>query len=299
MAMFLTKVWGFDAPCGPLQFSEEGWRSSARGMIGAAPGVLVVLVGTKGPPTAPADQGRLLGLMEPTTEMASHLDFALRRQPEDFDEAGRYRWPHGLLNRRAWRLPDRLLWEEVSARRFSMNAALGLVGLTGDEEARILALRREQVELLMPLRARARVEGEEAARRRGAPPPTTVRRGVMHMRRAPAYTYCMELEGAAGAAFKIGWAFDHRARQRGFNLASMPGLGGLRYRTRLTQLWDTAREAWGMEQALLRRFDARRHPGNREVVTGVPLGPIRDAWTDYLVKARCPRAPDPRSAAAG
>ena len=98
-----------------------------------------------------------------------------------------------------------------------MDAALGIVLLTAEEADRVTRLRREEVELLMPVRARARVEGDETARRKGAPPPTTMRRGIMHLRRAPAFTYAMLIEGAAKSAFKIGWAVDYRVREREFN----------------------------------------------------------------------------------
>lgn len=30
MAIFMTKVWGFEEPAGPLQFGKEGWRDRAR-----------------------------------------------------------------------------------------------------------------------------------------------------------------------------------------------------------------------------------------------------------------------------
>ncbi len=44
--IFITKVWGFSPPVGPLQFSSDGWRRNAREVL--KPGDLVVLVGTKG-----------------------------------------------------------------------------------------------------------------------------------------------------------------------------------------------------------------------------------------------------------
>jgi hypothetical protein len=163
-----------------------------------------------------------------------------------------------------------------------MDAALGLVELTGPETAAIEKLAREEVELLAPTKAYARVHGDDAARRRGAPPPTTTRRGIMHLRAAPAYTYLMQIEGAADEAYKVGWAFDYRARERGFNFASLPQLGGLRYRTRLFELWDTARQAFGMEQAILRQLDAARHPANREVIHGVHYEKLQAAWIAWL-----------------
>ncbi len=285
MAVFMTKVWGFGEPCGPLQFSTAGWRDRAREAL--SEGDLVAMVGTRQAPTVEDEQGRLLGLMEPTKELVSSLDFDVRKAPHDFDEDGNYRWPFGLLNRRAWIFEDRPLLKEMSERTFSMDAALGIVPLTDDEGERVLALRRRGVELLLPVRARARVEGAEAARRRAAPPPTTKRSGVMHMRRAPAYTYCMEVEGAEQHAFKIGWAFDYEVRERQFNQSSLPQIGGLRYRTRLHHLWDTARDAFAMEQALLRRFDDQRHPANREIVVGITYDDMLAAWTNRL--ARCTR----------
>lgn len=282
MTVFMTKVWGFEEPCGPLQFSTAGWRNRAREAL--SDGDLVVLVGTTQPPTAEEEQGLLLGLMEPTKELVSSLDFDVRKAPHDFDEDGNYRWPFGLLNRSAWTLEERPPLTKISGRSFAMNSALGIVPLTVEEGEFVMALRRHEAEMLLPVRARARVEGAEAARRRAAPPPTTKRNGVMHMRRAPAYTYCMEMEGAEQQAFKIGWAFDYEARQLQFNQSAMPQIGGLRYRTRLYHLWDTAKDAFAMEQALLREFDAKRHPANREIVVDVPYDELLDAWTSRVAK---------------
>src|SRR5256885_103412 len=100
MTVYMTKVWGFGVPCGPLQFSTAGWREKARRLLN--PGDLVVLVGTKGRQTDSQFQGRALGIMEPTTEVVSSLDFDLQERPIDYDSEGNYRWPYGFLNRRAW-----------------------------------------------------------------------------------------------------------------------------------------------------------------------------------------------------
>jgi hypothetical protein len=281
MTVYLTKVWGFSEPVGPLQFSTEGWRDRARRSL--RPGDLVVLVGTKGPPTVDDERGRLLGVMEPTTEPVLSLDFDLPTRPEHFDESANYKWPYGLLNRNAWRLLDRPLLEDISDRSFNMDSALGLVELTPAEAERILALRRTEAPLLAPtVRARARIDGLDAVRRRSAPPPTTARRGVMHMRRAPAFTYALRLNGASAIAFKIGWAFDYKQRTRQFNTASMPQLGGISYIPVLNQLWDTARQAFAMEQALLRHFDARRHPHNGEIIFGVTENELQSSWIDFM-----------------
>ena len=75
------------------------------------------------------------------------------------------------------------------------------------------------------------------------PPPTTSRRGVMHMRASSAYTYALEIKGQAGVAYKIGWAFDFKQRARQFNQAALPALA-LNYKAELFELWDTARQAF-------------------------------------------------------
>jgi hypothetical protein len=285
MTIYMTKVWGFMTPVGPLQFSKPGWRDRAREVL--KQGDLVVLVGTKGEPTDPAEQGRLLGMMEPTTQVVMSIDFDLHPRSVDYDESGQYRWPYGLLNKRAWKfLEPRALLDNISAREFHMDSALGIVELTDAEAAAVTKLPREEVELLAPTKTYARVHGDEAARRRGAPPPTTLRKGIMHLRAAPAYTYLMKVEGAKEKFYKIGWAFDYQARQRGFNLVALPDLGGLRYRTSLFELWDTARQAFGMEQAILRLFNSARHPSNREILHGVTHDELQAAWIKHLQMSR-------------
>jgi hypothetical protein len=295
MTMFLTKVWGFRGPSTPLQFSTTGWRANARELLQRAPGAVVLLVATKGPQVDEQDKGRLQGVMEPTLEPVMSLDFDVQTRPEDFDENGNYKWPFGLLNRRAWRLLDRPLLDEISDRDFHMDAALGLVEMTPEEEAKVRSLRWEPIPLLKSVRADIRIEGEDAARRRGAPPPTTTRVGIMHMRDAPAHTYAMRVKGASEIAFKIGWAFDAKARQREFNLASIPALGGLSYEIKLTHLWNTARSAFLMEQLVLRHFDTHRHAANREVITGISDETLLQAWTAQVQAVRRSQGPKTRT----
>jgi hypothetical protein len=281
----MKKTWGFSAPSGPLVFSLRGWRDRARDKIRA--GDLVVIVGTLDEPTDENDRGKLLGLMEPTKTPVGSLDYDLAPRPHDFDEEGNYRWPHGLELSNAWRfLEPRKLLSEISSKSFGREGALGLVALTPPEEARVLALPREQVGLLQPFRTKVRIEGLEAVRRRGAPPPSTIRKEVVRARRMPAYTYAMAVEGSTTSAFKIGWAFDFKARRREFNTAALPQLGGLRYEVKLFHLWETAMDAFRMEQWLLTQFDRLRHPANREIVTPMTLATLESVWFEFLASAR-------------
>ena len=281
MAIYVTKVWGFGPPVGPLQFSSQGWRENAREKL--QPGDFVILVGTKSDPTEFEDQGRLLGMMEPTLERVASRDFEMETRASDYDEQGEYRWPFGLLIRKAWRfLEPRPELDSIIERRLSMDAALGIVKLSDSEAKRITDLPREEVEILAPTKAFARIHGNETARRRGAPPPTTTRTGIMHLREAPAYTYLMKLEGSKIESYKIGWAFNYQDRMKVFNAASMPKLGGINYKTELFELHETAKLAFTMEQALLNEFDNSRHPSNREVIHGVSYETLRSAWIAKL-----------------
>ena len=273
MRLFMTKVWVWDVPVGPLQFSTSGWRKSALDKL--EDGDRVILVGTKGKQTPDDMKGRILGAMEPTKHQVMSLDFPVIRLEGD-DKDGGYKWPYGLNNRRAWSFPDRPLLSELTDRRFSMDSAQGIVSLEDEEVERIMDLEWREEKLLKRMaHAEARVN---PTKRAIAPPPTTSRKGVMHMRRANAFTYAMKVEGARPSAFKIGWAFDYKRRTDEFNHASMPELGGLRYVPKLYQLWDTARMAYSMEQRLLQEFAENRHPENQEVITGVGEQKLREKW---------------------
>lgn len=281
MTVYLTKTWGFSAPSGPLQFSARGWRDRARAML--KDGDLVVIVGTMGNETIAGERGKILGLMEPTKNVVNSLDYSFEKRPSDLNKDGDYRWPFGLELRRAWRfLEPRRTLAAISQRKFSMDAAQGIVPLLPDEAEAILRLPIEEIDLLRPLLASVRMEGEDIARRKSAPPPTTTRTGVMHVRRQSAYTYAMALEGSTPSAFKIGWAFDWRLRQRDFNQIAAPTLGGVRYRTVFYQLWPTATEAFRMEQSLLRQFDTIRHAQNPEILSPINKGMLEDAWLSFV-----------------
>lgn len=167
-----------------------------------------------------------------------------------------------------------------------MDAALGIVLLTDQESDKIRKLSRQEVPLLTSKRILVRTEGYDAARRHNAPVPHTTRSGVMHMRRASAFTYAMEIQGASTPAFKIGWTFNHGNRVRQFNLYSLPEIGGLRYQVKLTEFWDTARQAFRMEQDLLRSFSAIRLNTNGEVIHGLSYKELESAWSACVWRLR-------------
>jgi hypothetical protein len=283
MTMYVSKVTGFDNPCGPLVFSKLGLRDTAVKKL--RPGDRVIFVGTKGVGTPAPDRNRVLGMMEPSIQPVDSKDYAIQNPG---------RWPYGLSNHRAWEFSSRppLLLDKVapdpSNQRFGSAAGAGIVGpLYPEEEAQVLAHHFYEIPLLEPISADREVFDEQAIRRRGAPVPAEgVRRGIMHMRRAPAFVYWFRLEvGDRVVGHKIGWAFDWRQRLRQFNSVSLNALGGLRYKSFMDQQFNSAREAFRIEQQILEDFDGYRHPSNREVLTGIKTPQIDEVWHTRVISA--------------
>lgn len=288
--MFISKVWGFDNPCGPLVFNAPGWRDNAAKRL--QPGDRVILVGTKGDETPEPDRNRVLGMMEPSTKQVATSDFPIPN-PSDrrmFRDDGTYRWPYGLLNYCAWEFEPGLFLGAVAPRPgnpFGSAAAAGIVPLTPDEETRVLAHPYHEIPLLKSVNADQKLYGGDGTKRRGAPVPAEgARRGIMHMRNEPAFVYWFRLEfDGAPVGHKIGWAFEWKRRLNQFNSVSLSALGGVLYKAHRTQKFNTARQAFGLEQRMLRGFDDRRHPHNREILTGVALSKLEQAWDEHITTA--------------
>lgn len=199
MTLFMKKTWGFSEPCGPLQFSKRGSRENARRDL--QPGDRVVIVGTETDDTDPEERGMILGMMEPTTTPVMSLDFSVRRRRQDYNKDGEYKWPFALALHRAWRASPKVRFKEITERNYTMDGVGGIVALTAGESSQVERLSFEPIELLRSVRILGRQIGMEAARRAQTPAPWTTRSGVMHMRRAPAYTYGMRVAGASMSAF--------------------------------------------------------------------------------------------------
>ena len=73
MRLFLTKVWGWDVPVGPIQFSTSGWRDNALRQLKTATGWCWWAPWATRPRKM---KGGLLGVMEPSREPVMSLDFA-------------------------------------------------------------------------------------------------------------------------------------------------------------------------------------------------------------------------------
>jgi hypothetical protein len=132
----------------------------------------------------------------------------------------------------------------------------------------------------------ARRNREGIPMRHGAPRPFVGVRATSVLDDGSAVTYALELQGASEDAFKIGCAGRHEDRVQTFNQAAMPQLGGISYVPILSEPWDNRDDAFDMEQEVLNRLKARRHPANQEVVTGVTRSELEDIWAMAARKIR-------------
>lgn len=284
MAVYFKKYWGFPEPAGPLVFSRAGWRERARKDL--VDGDLVIIAGTTGEETAEPDRGLVLGILEPSREPVAAIDFIDKDYvPEhQLDSDGHYRWPYGLLTRRAWKLVDRPpLRDLLRQHRNNREGASGLCLLTDEEAALVGRLRKEEIGLKQPLYSTmVRLYGEEEARRKYSPPPSNERAGSTSLGEGPAATYAMELVGASKMAFKIGRAKNWQARAKTFNQHAIPSLGGIKYKPILHHEWPCAQKAHDMEQELLSLLDDFRLSENHEVVVGITLQRLESAWRAAL-----------------
>lgn len=62
-------------------------------------------------------------------------------------------------------------------------------------------------------------------------------------------------------------------------------IGGLLYNVYRTQEFDIARQAFHVEQEVLKAFDAQRHSSNREVLRGPSPAQIEAVWDAQVTAA--------------
>lgn len=289
MKVYFAKTWAFNNPAWPLAFGMNGNRNKVRERL--EDGDWVVLIGTMNENTQKEERGRLLGILEPLKENVHTLDFdGIDKGNEKFhNDKGEFKWPYALHSRRAWLLIDRPTLKEIASeenyKKYNagiLQPSVASVDLFSDEEAeKVKALEKKEIGLL-PLTANAaeileRKHGNLSTRHT-APPPSTTRRGVMHMRQSQAYTYMLKIKGASTPCFKIGWAFDWEARMKKFNHASMPNIGGVEYTTCRHHKWHTAKQAYKMEQWILKELNENRHSDNNEIITGIEEKELLRVW---------------------
>ncbi|MBK4717577.1 GIY-YIG nuclease family protein [Azospirillum sp. YIM DDC1] len=292
--LFLTKTWGFDPARYPtLGFKEEGGRENL--LRQARHGDWIAIAGTKGEPTATADQGRLLGMCQLGHEKVDAdrvmRDLGVPMTAKELDAGGQYRWRWALPMTRAVAFvgkPDlqSIVGSYLPGQVWAAFARDVEVEL-GDEVAnRIWALPSTPCVIASTPqldREAAYAQAMELKRTYGAsgPPPTGTRSGS-ERQLGLGYAYAFVLTGGRIAAYKIGSTSNPADRLAALNRELRPHLTGCAWEPMFQQIFPSETFAYRFEQLVLRRLRDRLVPGDREVVA-VTFGELERTWTDIFV----------------
>jgi hypothetical protein len=267
MKVFIKRFWGFDPVYWPVvSFSLRGSLETL--LEASPPGDLMAFVGTKTEQTDEQEQGKLLGLAE-FGRRTLHSREAL--PPQTFAEAEKgpnddIKWPYSVLITRAWRFTDepRPEMTEVLGRQLPMSAISNAVLLSGEEQRRLLALPREEINtgVTEAIREeRARVAGAAGFGGTMGPVPSSFMTTMVRDGDRRAFTYAVRFGNRN--VWKVGWAHEPADRLRELNAHVPHEVIGQKWGGGWIQAWASAEQAYAMEQRILNSFDSGRRIGER------------------------------------
>lgn len=283
MKMFIKRFWGFDPIYWPVvAFSQRGSLDTL--LAQAEPGDCMAFVGTQGPNTAVSERGRLLGFVMFGRERI-HSRAAL--PPQSFADAakgpnGDIKWPHAVAVTAAWKFTDTPLpvMTEILRRQLPMAAMNNAVLLTSEEQARVLGLPRQEIDVATTqaiLDERTRLIDISKKGGTTGPIPSSFDTSVSRDVQQPASTYAFRF--GQSDIWKIGWADDPAKRLRVVNKHIPYELLGQRWEGGLTQKWASAPQVYAMEQAILASFREDSRHGER---IRCSKGELDAAWLQVL-----------------
>lgn len=292
--LFLTKTWGWSPETHPtFGFSKEGARDKF--LRESTHGDWIVIAGTKGLPTDPSEQGRLLGMCrvgrDKVDGAAIMKAIGTPLTESELDEKGRYRWPWAMPIVEAVRfspLPDThdtlgsyLPGQEWAAFALEVEERLGAEAVRA-----LLSLPSVRCEIAHIPVIDKEVAYSEAMRLQkkygpSGPPPSSTRSGS-ERELGEGFAYAFPLVGSkVSGAIKIGSSHDVPERLRQLNAEIRPHLTGCEWRLGFWQVFSSETHAYRFEQMLLSRLRERLIPGEREVVS-MPMRELEVAWTSLL-----------------
>lgn len=293
--VFLTKVWGFSPEDYPaLGFNDVGGRNKF--LRESEAGDWVVLAGTKGPPTSPENQGRLLGKVQLGTEQID-VEAVLKsigtHIPADQYLDGRYRWPFGLPMTHAYRFVGRPDLAEVVG---DYLPGMHWASYALDVEKELGADVRQRIEAL-PVEPAAIIEVPEIVRQREkqvalqlnrtgptGPGPSETRSAV-ERQCGPGAVYLLALRGGRRSVFKIGYCSDLGERLGSLNAGLVSAVTGFKWQPVLSQSFNTEQQAYAFEQRVHARLVARRVADESEIYETTE-NEIRSIWSDEFQKGQ-------------
>lgn len=244
----------------------------------------MAFVGTQGAETKQEERGNLLGLAE-----FGRSRFLSREAlpPQSFAEAakgsnGDIKWPYAALITRAWRFTDVPLpiMTEVLGRQLPMAAMSNAILLRLDEQQRVLALAREEIDV--GLTQAIRDERDKIAAVVGpggtmGPVPSSFSTTMVRDTFREACTYAYQFGNKN--VWKVGWAHDPVERLADLNKHVPHEILDQKWGRGWTQKWASAEQAYAMEQRVLRSFANEDLYGERVHCTKEQLEAAwRKAW---------------------
>lgn len=278
MKVFITRVWGFDPERWPvITFGLEGNRDNL--LQDSSPGDRIVFVGTLREPTPEPLRGRLLGMAEIGRIAVDTLDVIGEdvRGPQDYDEAGHFRWPKAILMVRAWRFGPQPMLLDVLAEQLPYHATSQAVLLDGRDADAVMSLNAEEVEIPASealVKARLLDKALNPGRPTTGPEPKSWEGSTGRDVNRTAFTYALRF--GQTDIWKIGHAVDVKERLKQVNCHIPPEAVPERWNARFQQAWDSETDAYGMEQRVLRALAASRTEGERVRCTETEL------WAAWL-----------------
>lgn len=270
--VFFTYVWGPPGnPAWPMTFASKAARSHARKVL--AEGDLVFTVCTKGEPTSPQDQGRVLGVFRVSDLEVNTQDYGLRRRHEnpEFDSVTRF--PFALHPIAVWEItsPDNMFAELVGplTPNHHLQAQSKVVELDEITAEPLLALDRQEVPPALPKTdfgkgLVAQKNSKLAPKHQGSYTGTFSDHDIWYV-----YTLVLRDAKKKALAVKVGYSNAPETREVAHNGPMAQEVTGLRWHVdakQPTASEDTARE---IEQAVLAKYDKHKLVSNGEILSGV------------------------------
>lgn len=275
--IFASRFWGFSPEVHPaVTFGKDGDRDRLLRFSG--PDDLMLFVGTKGFPTEPSEQGRLLGMAQFGRIPVEALAILDRETlPDHAFKNGRYKWPKALAMTRAWRFDDpRPNLVDVLQAQLPMYATVGVIELDAVDSAAVLTLPMTEVKVRSSPAASELIGLQDALsqnRKSTGPVASSWTGEITRDVSGAAQTYALQF--ATTNVWKIGWAKDAKARRMEVNTHVPHEHLGQAWELRIVQNWPSGEAAYAMEQRVLSLLDRQRTVGER--ISCSP-GELQSAW---------------------
>jgi hypothetical protein len=260
MALFATRIWGFDPNAWPVMtFNSPGFRDNF--LQDSEPGDQVIFVATHSEEVPVGDRGRILGKAEIGRVQVDTLQVVRMEDTQDHDwvphgdKEGEFKWPKALLMLRAWDLEVPPLLTDIMP-QLNYTATVGAVEVEEPYRTAVLGLPwRERPVPETEIRARLGRLGETLGLMRPGPRPTAGTAMVVRAADVPAWTYAMRWGNHN--LWKIGWADNPADRLLDLNRHIPEKFSRDIWRVAYQQPWPTRDRAYEVEQMVhqgLRQF---------------------------------------------